>query len=52
MDPEALIEIRDLVYDFGPPAQVRKMQMLQDKHGQCEDMGANGHRAGGDMADC
>jgi hypothetical protein len=51
MDPEALIEIRDLVYDFGPPAQVLKMQILQDEHGQYEDMEANGHRTGDDMAD-
>jgi hypothetical protein len=51
MDPEALVEIRALVYDFGPPAQVRKMQILQDEHGQYEDMEANGHRTGDDMAD-
>ena len=50
MDPDALTEIRDLVHDFGPPAQV-KMRMLQDEHGQYEDMEANGHRTGDDMAD-
>ena len=54
MDPEALREIQDLAHDFGgemtgPTAQ--KGQILQDDHGQYEDMEANGHRTGDDIAD-
>ena len=51
MDPDALRAIQDLAHAFGGDMPRQKRTLLQDEHGQYEDMEANGHRAGDDIGD-
>jgi hypothetical protein len=51
MDPDALREIQDLAHTFGGDMPRQKGTILQDDHGQYEDMEANGHRTGDDIGD-
>ena len=51
MDPDALREIQNLAHTFGGDMPRQKGTILQDDHGQYEDMEANGHRTGDDIGD-
>ena len=51
MDPGALKEIQDLAHTFGGDMPRQKRTILQDVHGQYEDMESNGHRTGDDIED-